>query len=96
MYEVESRFEVDGKNRIPLLLCHPHHESVFCDTGIVDKNVNVSELCKDFRNHIVSLFKISCIGCISSGFHPECFDFLHRCLGSFVDYKIGEGDVCTF
>ena len=38
--EVECALEVDCDYSIPLSFGHTHHQTIFGDTGIVDKNVD--------------------------------------------------------
>ncbi len=40
VYEVERALEVDVYNGIPLALGHAHHQAVFCDSCVVDKDVD--------------------------------------------------------
>ena len=69
MDEVESRFQVHIQDSIPLAFAHTHHQAVFRDTGIVNQNIDTTEVFHDFRHYIMSLFKVGCIRSISFCFN---------------------------
>ena len=42
--EVEGGFEIDVDDGVPLRFCHAEHEAVFRDAGVVDQNIDLTEI----------------------------------------------------
>ena len=93
MDKVESRLQVDGNDCVPLLFGHAEHQSVLGDAGIVDQNVNTSELLLHGLDHVFGLCKICSIRSIAFGLHSFGGNFL---LCFFVYCEVGECNVGTF
>src|SRR5699024_1256497 len=93
--KVESRFQVDTDDGIPLTFTHTHHQTVFRDTSIVYEDIHTTEIFYDFSNDIVCFFEIGRIGSIAFCFNTQCFDFLLGGQTVFVDHQIRECDICT-
>ena len=94
--EVERALEVYGDNGVPLLLGHAHHEAVFGDAGVVDKDVDAAKVVLDLINDFFGLFKIGGIRGVAFNLYAEGGDFGFGLLAVFVNYEVGESDVCAF
>lgn len=61
MDEVEGTLEVDVDDGIPLLLSHFQHQSIFGDAGVVDKNVDMSEVLVNLVDKSLCLSEVGSI-----------------------------------
>ena len=92
---VERRFEVNGNHSIPLLLGHAEHETIFCDTCVVDQDVDVTEVILDLLHNLLGSVEVCRIGSVTLALHAICSDFLLGFLAVLVDDEVGECDVTT-
>ena len=93
MHEVERALEVDRDDAVPLLLRHPHHQTVAGDTGVVDQHVDMAEILDYLVHRSVSLLEVSGVGGITPALHSESLDLLYRILEIVVFLEVGECDV---
>jgi hypothetical protein len=96
MDEVESGFEVHGDDGIPLAFRHFQHQAVLGDTGVVDEDVDVTEVFLDLLDDRVGLLEVGGVGSIGLDLAAESLQFGDRLLGILVDDQVREGDVSTF
>ena len=59
--EVERALEVDCNHGVPLLFGHSHHQAVFSDACVVDKDVDTAEVFNNFSNDFFGLVEICSI-----------------------------------
>lgn len=95
--KLKRTLEVDVDDGIPLLLSHFQHQSIFGDAGVVDKNVDMTEV-------LVNLVDKSLLSQRSRQ-HCRSSPGLHALSGNLalglqtsvllVDDKVSEGDVGT-
>ena len=69
MGEVESRLEVDLNDLIPHLFGHTHKERVARDAGVIDQDIETSEIRHDGFYYLMGGLEISRIGGIESHLH---------------------------
>ena len=91
--EVEGRLQVDGDDGIPLLFAHAQHQSVLGDAGVVDEDVDASEVFFHLLDHLFRLGEVGSIAGVALGLDAKRF-YLSLCL--FVDGEVGECDVSPF
>ena len=96
MNEVESGFQVNVDNHIPLLFGHTHHQTVTSNTCIVNQNINAAEICMNSLYYFGSIFKARCIRCICFGFYSKRFNFFCCCLSIFINHQVSECNICSF
>ena len=80
MYEVKGRLKVHLQHSIPLLLRHAKKQTVLGDTGIIDQDVNMSEVFHDLLHQLMRLSKVRGITGIRYTFHAQR---LYFCPGGF-------------
>ena len=95
MDEVERGFQVDVQYGIPLSLAHAHHQAVFSDAGIVNKDIHPSEIFDDLSDNVVCLLKISGIRGITFSLDTQSFDLCLCSQALLVNHQVCEGDVGT-
>ena len=93
MSEVESRFEVDVNHGIPLGFRHTEHESVFRDAGVVDQNIDLTEIFVHLLHDFCGFFEVSCVRSVSNALHAFGFNLLTSGFSVFVDDEISECDI---
>ena len=94
MSEVECRLEVDIDDSIPLGLRHTEHQAVFCDAGVVDQDVNSSELLYHFIYSLFYFFAIRSIGDEAQGFNIILFQLFESQGDIFLIYT-GYSDIAA-
>ena len=93
--EVEGRFEVYVDHGVPLGFAHAEHETIFGDTGVVDENVDLTEIFMHFLHNLSRFFEIGCVGSVGHALNAFGFHLLACGFTVFVDDEVGEGDVCA-
>ncbi len=75
---VEGALQVCVYDRSEILLCHLHHQIIFCDSCIVHQNINVSKLREHIRDHLSAGLKIRHTALHGNGFSPHLLNlFCH-------------------
>ena len=95
MDEVECRLEVYVDYSIPLSLRHTHHEAVLCDTCVVYKHVDTTEVLNNLLYNLVCLVEVSGVRCVGLSLHAQSLELLYGLLYSLVYYKVCECYVST-
>ena len=91
--KVEGALEVDCDYGIPLGLGHTHHQTVLCDTGVVDQDVDTAEVLDNLLDNLLGLSKVSGIGSVTLDLDAQGGDFFLGLLAVLVDYQVSECDV---
>ena len=69
MGEVKGRLEVHLNHLVPHLLGHTHQQGVTRDAGVIDQNIQSSEIRHHLLYHLVRRLKICGIGGIELYLH---------------------------
>lgn len=91
--EVEGAFEVYCDYGVPLSLGHAHHEAVFGDAGVVDKDVDAAEVFDNLCHYVLGLVEVGGVGGVAFALHAAGGDFSLGGFAVFVYCKVGESDV---
>ncbi len=85
--EEKGPLEIDVEDGIPVRFVHPHHQCVACDSGIVDEDIDVSEVGEDLLHACRHGASVAHVGGVRLGFTAElrhCFDGLGKPLLLYV------------
>ena len=96
MYEIESRFQIYVDDSVPLSFAHTHHQAVFGNSGVVDKNIYRAKVFFNLIDHLFGLFKVGGIRGITFYLDTQSSNLGFGCFAVFVDYQIGKSNICTF
>ena len=95
MIQIEGSFKILADYCVLLAFCHSHHQAVFFNAGIGDKDVDTSEIFYYFNIHIVCCFEVCRIRCVPFCLYAESCNLFFGLFTVFVNYEVGKCYITT-